>query len=531
MALLSSGARAACAAAALLLLLALTAPCGAVKAWSPVELPSPQSDGRGVCGRGGKKSAICDPDGVLPPDAADVLDGIANFIAEGSHGFAKADCAGSQKGYQVAAAVFHRMRADERSVEERVRYFAKELHDSWGVGDARCNNGVVLVVALDDRRMYISTGAGAKGVLTDNAVQAVLNDMRGALRAGRVDFAMQTGLADIGKVLAGSREVGGFSVATGAKGLGASDIWTFSIVGFFLLICFRMSRATTPREQYRRCQAALRRLEEDRTRARQNVFEGQAACPICLEDFEKRSPPPSPAASIVAAPAVPDGVRQRPSIAGAATACAAGEDGEASESETLLSGGEVASAATATATTTITTTATTSAELQESEQALRCGHKFHKACLTAMLRNGSSGDKCPVCRRPMFGPEPRRGDAAGEQRPDDSANDGGGDVDIDLPSGRAQGGQRHHPDQWQAFYPEYMFRLQRLNFMYPHYVTNDMVTRWGNPDYAQPLATDAQFRALEPPVVQQARASGSGGSSFSFSGGSSMGGGGGGSSW
>ena len=42
---------------------------------------------------------------------------------------------------------------------EQARAFAKSLHDAWGVGSATCNNGVLLLMALDNRQVYISTGA------------------------------------------------------------------------------------------------------------------------------------------------------------------------------------------------------------------------------------------------------------------------------------------------------------------------------------------------------------------------------------
>jgi hypothetical protein len=38
--------------------------------------------------------------------------------------------------------------------------FAKALHERWGVGDAACNNGVLLLLAVENRQVYISTGTG-----------------------------------------------------------------------------------------------------------------------------------------------------------------------------------------------------------------------------------------------------------------------------------------------------------------------------------------------------------------------------------
>lgn len=43
---------------------------------------------------------------------------------------------------------------------QAARDFAKQLHAKWGVGDAACNNGVLLLLSVGDRQVYISTGAG-----------------------------------------------------------------------------------------------------------------------------------------------------------------------------------------------------------------------------------------------------------------------------------------------------------------------------------------------------------------------------------
>lgn len=45
--------------------------------------------------------------------------------------------------------------------------YATEILRAWGVGRAGVDNGVVLLVAVDDREVGIATGYGAEGALTD----------------------------------------------------------------------------------------------------------------------------------------------------------------------------------------------------------------------------------------------------------------------------------------------------------------------------------------------------------------------------
>lgn len=511
-------------------------------------LPSPQSS-PAKCGRP-KASSICDTDQLLSPSAALTAEGLLNFIAAPSHGNPSVTCGVKQTGYQMAIALMLHL-PSSTSAEK----YAKSLHDVWGVGDAACDNGILLLIAIEDRQLYISTGAGAKLVLPDASAASVLESMKPALRRGSVDDAVLGGVAAISRVLRGETADGGnFPVAPEEPWSLSATFDALFMAMFGVLFCAGVigSNRPGPRQRWRRCQTALARLEADRDDARQGVFPGQASCPICLEDFERVSPPPSvdggdatgdgeAASSGGLGHAAAAGLRLRrelpgasdggvadgggtssdaPTRTGAEAVSVGGEESEASESQSLLT-----------------------QELPESEQALRCGHKFHRTCLREMLTNTSSSDNCPVCRRPMFGPERPVTPAGGRTgRPSgssdhhdqsdntDSARNANGDVDIDLPSGRGQG-RAAERETWDIFYPEYMFRLRRMNHFYPTYVTTDMVDRWGNEGYRGTLATDTAFTRLEPRVVQEARTSGASGASFSFGGGSSSGGGGAGSSW
>lgn len=50
---------------------------------------------------------------------------------------------------------------------EDIAQYAAELGEAWGVGSAKHDNGVVLLVAKDDRNLFIATGYGIDAALTD----------------------------------------------------------------------------------------------------------------------------------------------------------------------------------------------------------------------------------------------------------------------------------------------------------------------------------------------------------------------------
>ncbi len=55
--------------------------------------------------------------------------------------------------------------------------YATELGRAWGVGGKEFNNGVVLLIAKDDRKLNISTGYGLEGSLTDATSSHIIDDV------------------------------------------------------------------------------------------------------------------------------------------------------------------------------------------------------------------------------------------------------------------------------------------------------------------------------------------------------------------
>lgn len=88
--------------------------------------------------------------------------------------------------YQVAVALMKRFAPTPGvSADARAHRFAKRLHDDWGVGQAGCNNGVLLLLSVLDRQLYISTGTGANHMLTYDALGRIIDNAKPLLREQR----------------------------------------------------------------------------------------------------------------------------------------------------------------------------------------------------------------------------------------------------------------------------------------------------------------------------------------------------------
>jgi uncharacterized protein len=69
-----------------------------------------------------------------------------------------------------------------------VEAYAHELFDNWGIGKRKTNNGVLLLVAPHERRMWITTGYGIEPLLTD-AVCGEIRDKNIIPRFKQQDYA------------------------------------------------------------------------------------------------------------------------------------------------------------------------------------------------------------------------------------------------------------------------------------------------------------------------------------------------------
>ena len=62
--------------------------------------------------------------------------------------------------------------------------YANRLFRAWGIGDAKKNNGILLLVAKDDRKFRIEVGYGLEGAITDGYAGEVLDGMKEPFKAG-----------------------------------------------------------------------------------------------------------------------------------------------------------------------------------------------------------------------------------------------------------------------------------------------------------------------------------------------------------
>jgi len=69
--------------------------------------------------------------------------------------------------------------------QDTIENFAVKLFEDWGIGKKQADNGVLVLIALDERKMRIEVGYGLEGSLTDAESFWIINEvMRPAFQKG-----------------------------------------------------------------------------------------------------------------------------------------------------------------------------------------------------------------------------------------------------------------------------------------------------------------------------------------------------------
>lgn len=101
-----------------------------------------------------------------------------------------------ETGVHVVRVTMKRL-ADHGGAGMRIDSYAKGLFNQWGIGSKTRNDGVLILVATDDREIRVALGAGYDAVW-DNAAQAAID--KGFLpgfRAGQIEAGIEAGVEQV----------------------------------------------------------------------------------------------------------------------------------------------------------------------------------------------------------------------------------------------------------------------------------------------------------------------------------------------
>lgn len=117
--------------------------------------------------------------------------------------------------------------------------YATELGNRWGVGRASEDNGLIMVVAIEDRQVFTATGSGMEGIIPDAVVnqiyrQVLVPHFRKTEYGDGIYKALQAYAKEIGKYYS-TRLEGTRGAPLVRKGIWAEiPIWAWIFVALFI---------------------------------------------------------------------------------------------------------------------------------------------------------------------------------------------------------------------------------------------------------------------------------------------------------
>ena len=127
---------------------------------------------------------------------------------------------------------------------ENLESFSIRVADSWKTGTAEDDNGVILIVALQEKKLRIEVGYGLEGVLTDAVSGIIIRDVIvPEFRRGNFERGIAAGLQKIGMQLSGEVDMQASAAQAGGtrrRSGGATGI--FMLLFFILFFLGRLGR-------------------------------------------------------------------------------------------------------------------------------------------------------------------------------------------------------------------------------------------------------------------------------------------------
>jgi len=151
--------------------------------------------------------------------------------------------------------VYPKMQSDS-SIED----YTVRVAQSWGVGQKNNNNGAVLFVFVQDRKMYIQVGYGLEGALPDALAKRIIEtEIKPRFRNGDFDGGLRAGVTAILQAVKGEYKGTGRTVAdrSHAKPVPIAGIIGLLFVLINLSLYLRLLRNSTGGTMYTRAGRAI----------------------------------------------------------------------------------------------------------------------------------------------------------------------------------------------------------------------------------------------------------------------------------
>ena len=171
------------------------------------------------------KGRVNDYGGMLPPEAETRIEALLKDLEE-------------KDSTQVVVLTVPSLDAD--SLED----FSMRVAERWKIGRKGLDNGAIMVIARDDRKVRIEVGYGLEGRLTDLTAGRIIRDrIVPEFRSGRFDQGVLNGVVALTEVVRGEYQAPA-QPPIGPAASGVEDLIPFVLV--FIFLVFMLGRVSRP---------------------------------------------------------------------------------------------------------------------------------------------------------------------------------------------------------------------------------------------------------------------------------------------
>lgn len=141
---------------------------------------------------------------------------------------------------------------------ETVEDYANRLFNTWGIGDLFKNNGVLLLIAKNDRQFRIEVGQGLESSITNDYAASVLDGMKDQFRAENYSTAILNAYGQLArKIYEHYNETPPESLNTLDEPTAEDITWGETAFGIFCIGAFVCSIALTVRGVIKRLKSSF----------------------------------------------------------------------------------------------------------------------------------------------------------------------------------------------------------------------------------------------------------------------------------
>jgi len=171
------------------------------------------SNAQNVLAKPSNPTLVTDVAGILSPEEKQALERKLVMIDDSSSN-------------QIAVVILPTL--DGNPIEE----YATKLFRTWGIGNKKTNNGILLLIAIQDKKIRIEVGYGLEGAIPDITANSIIdNDIKPAFRAQAFYEGIDKATDDIAKAAVGEYKV---KRERQAKGKG-SNLILFVFIVFIIV--------------------------------------------------------------------------------------------------------------------------------------------------------------------------------------------------------------------------------------------------------------------------------------------------------